>query len=286
MLRTREARLVAVLALCLCLAGCEEYHICGNAAQPNCCKISTGGSNTVTYCVASCQQCSQNAAGKNVSCPSIASGWYDTDTGASGCVTDTRKKTSIFGENEPNFSRPQLIRVSATSNPLDCEAICVDKNSAFCTSAGLDPTVRDHLQTFEARIQRTRRGSISMDQVHSMFKIPDGADTCKRNSVSLAPDSITNSGAGSCQIQTLLGMGKKEVNLSIEIPARLRGQRSRDNSGFSLAFGDTSESANLKIDDAYLDQKYGGQIKHVIVRSNRAYFATPNACIMLSMDGS
>jgi hypothetical protein len=276
----------AVLFLLL-LSSCEEYEICGKGNANNCCAIKTGESESISYCVADCRTCLEEAGGGIASCPAEKSGWKDVYTNE-GCLTGKRRKRSIFGlapavEEPSNISTSPVLLVSLSNNPLDCMAVCQDAGSAFCSTGAVAPEVSRQLRNFENGIRSVNEGQISMARVHHIFGIQPGADTCRRGPISLTTDTIRNDGPRECRIGSVLGIGGKDVAFEIEIPSSLRGKREASGSSLTVDFPDRAHSARLFLSDPNLQAKYGGNIDYVRVAEATAYFATENSCIKLSL---
>lgn len=276
----------APLFALIILASCDEWEFCGKGTANKCCKISYGDSDDVSMCVSQCKSCIDVAteSGGTPSCPDVDSGWHNIKTPA-GCVTGKRKKKYLFAEaDQPLMSTPRVILATFTESPLDCQAVCSSVDPSRCASSTAEDQLAASMKTLKAEAEGTESGEITVARMRDIFKVTPEQDACERSSTRFSGGSVMNRGPGECTIKTPLSIGAKEIEISLIIPKLLSGEFDTATGYYNIEFLEKDRSAEIEIDDALMQGKYGGHIQYVRAASDRIYFSTERSCIALNLE--
>jgi len=193
------------------------------------------------------------------------------------------EKLDREGMNRLSYSLVHLImengaRIAASTSPLDCRAECNEENpSPLCEVTKYPKGSREPLLKLQARLRGASPKPVSFSELLTMFAQTKG--DCVRGNTVVENGRLSNFGMP-CDISTQLE--ELRVKATIRIPARLIGLVTQSANELSVFFPDDAQAASLEVEDANLNERFGGVIRSVDADSTTIRFGMPHACLAIS----
>ena len=179
-----------------------------------------------------------------------------------------------------NQSTPMsLMAAGPEDNGQSCFSACANySGSPYCLPTGYDAKNSAQLERLASRLA-DESAPITSSWLRSNFEVTE--DPCERSDTIFSDGSWINEGYA-CVLSSKISLpSSNPVSLKIDVPARLRVERSsRD--GYKV-YTSRDNAILLSFMDPTWHNDWGGEIRYVAVNSNQAMFQVNRGCISVDL---